>query len=130
MTVADAYHPYLAEIDWCYCDPCYEHSLALTQHVSPWGAGQPEVTVRYWAALSERLRVLAAGEHQRVEFAERAQTYTGQGYVRVYPFGRGGDGAGIGVGGRIDPHDDEHRPRVRLLPAAAEEGQLSLFPAA
>lgn len=92
----------LPELRDCWCPLAYAaHRLVTARGV--------DRAAEHLAAHQVHIAAARAGRHEHVSFdqhraaaAAAPRTCTGLGYIKVYPFGRGGEGAGIGIGGRID----------------------------
>lgn len=71
-TLQTAFKPYLSEVNDCACPVC----RAVDDQVYVTGTGKRLIRddTAYWAAVSEQLRVLATGEHVRVEWADHIRT--------------------------------------------------------
>lgn len=93
----DAFAPYLAELAGCCCTACRQVVYAGN---FPRKVLDPAA---YWAAVSEQLRQVAVGEHQRVEPADWVAGLPPPGpRVERVTF-TGARALGVGIGSRLRP---------------------------
>ena len=101
-TLRDAFAPFKAELDLCMCRVCQAVACAAREREM----FVPGADCGFYRAVSEQLRVAAAGTHARVEWDEWVASHGGYATPgtgpRVERHGIAGSvGCGLGIGGRL-----------------------------